>query len=134
MLIFVEKFKKIKMVANLNLETNTSISPTALSRYETMLTDKKEVFKHFIANRRSLFWSVSDDKLAQISDALLVETILNYGTAADVRTLFECIGIEQIAAIFYAHTENKTRTNYLPPVKNYFTLYFNRHVRKYPIG
>ena len=124
----------MKMIENSVLEANSPISPTALSRYEVMPVDKKEAFEHFIANRRSLFWSVSDDKLAHISDALLVETILNYGTAADVRTLFECVGIEQTAAIFYAHTENKTRTNYLPPVKNYFTLYFNRHVRKYPIG
>ena len=122
------------MIENSVLEANSPVSPTALARYETMLMDKKEAFKNFIANRRSLFWSVSDNKLAYISDALLVETILNYGTAADVRALFECVGIEQIAAIFYAHTENKTRTNYLPPVKNYFTLYFNRHVRKYPIG
>ena len=122
------------MAENLSLETNGTVSPKAILRYENMSADKKEAFTQFISNRRSLFWSVSDAKLAQISDALLVETILNYGTAADVRTLFDLLSIEHIAAIFFEHTENKTRTNYLPPVKNYFTLYFNRHVRKYPIG
>ena len=122
------------MAENHSLVTNGTASPKAILRYENMSADKKEAFTQFISNRRSLFWSVSDAKLAQISDALLVETILNYGTAADVRTLFDLLSIEHIAAIFFEHTENKTRTNYLPPVKNYFTLYFNRHVRKYSIG
>ena len=122
------------MAENLSLATNGTASPKAILRYENMSADKKEAFTQFISNRRSLFWSVSDAKLEQISDALLVETILNYGTAADVRTLFDLLSIEHIAAIFFEHTENKTRTNYLPPVKNYFTLYFNRHVRKYSIG
>ena len=122
------------MTENLSLITNGTASPKANLRYENMSADKREAFTHFITSRRSLFWSVSDAKLGQISDALLVETILNYGTAADVRTLFELLGIEQTSAIFFEHTENKTRTNYLPPVKNYFNLYFNRHVRKHLIG
>ncbi len=92
-----------------------------------------EKIKLFIQKRRDLFWSVSDSKIMDISPALLVETILNYGNAHDVRTLFSVLGLEQTARIFYEHTENKLRTNYLPVVKNYFTLYFNRHVRQYSI-
>ncbi len=92
-----------------------------------------ENIKDYIQNRRDLFWSVSDKKLSDISLILLVETILNYGNASDVRSLFLLLGLEKTALIFYQHTENKMRTNYLPPVKNYFTLYFNRHVRQHTI-
>ena len=122
------------MAETLFLERDVATNNKVMLRFETMTSDKKDAYERYIAKHRSLFWSVSDQKLGQISDALLVETILNYGTAADVRTLFDLAGVENIAAIFYEHTENKTRTNYLPPVKNYFTLYFNRHVRKHPIG
>jgi hypothetical protein len=96
--------------------------------------DPKAFFTQYILPRRRLFWSVSDAKLSQISDALLVETILNFGTAEDVRTLFALAGIERVATVFYQHTENQARTNYLPPVQNYFTLYFNRHVRNHSFG
>jgi hypothetical protein len=97
------------------------------------IADKKALFEEYILKRRRLFWSVSNAKLTQISETLLVETILNFGTAEDVRALFDLMGIQEVANIFYQHTENQARTNYLPPVQNYFTLYFNRHVRKYPI-
>jgi hypothetical protein len=93
--------------------------------------DQKAFYAQYILKRRRLFWSVSDVKLPQISDVLLVETILNFGTAEDVRNLFDLMGMAQVATVFYQHTENQARTNYLPPVRNYFTLYFNRHVRKY---
>jgi hypothetical protein len=92
----------------------------------------KASYEQYILQRRRLFWSVSDAKLSQISEILLVETILNFGNAEDVRILFDLMSIQQVATVFYQHTENCTRTNYLPPVLNYFTLYFNRHVRKHP--
>ena len=81
----------------------------------------------FISNRRPLFWSVSDDKLSGISDELLVETILNYGTLDDVRELINLLGLKQVAAIFYKTTVNRTRHNYFPEVANFFNLYFKRH-------
>ena len=60
------------MAENLSLATNGTASPKAILRYENMSVDKKDAFTRFILNRRSLFWSVSDAKLGQISDALLV--------------------------------------------------------------
>jgi hypothetical protein len=109
------------------------IENTLLSSSMEASSDKKAFYTQYILKRRRLFWSVSDAKLSQISEALLVETILNFGTAEDVKTLLEGMGMAQVAAIFYQHTENQARTNYFPPVRNYFTLYFNRHVRKYSI-
>lgn len=81
----------------------------------------------YIRRRRPLFWSVSDDKLADISDELLVESILNYGTLDDVRELIQLLGLQQTADIFFKTTANRSRHNYFPEAANFFRLYFNRH-------
>lgn len=81
----------------------------------------------YIRRRRPLFWSVSDDKLADISDELLVESILNYGTLDDVRELIQLLGLQETAAIFYKTAANRPRHNYFPEAANFFRLYFNRH-------
>ena len=81
----------------------------------------------YIQRRRPLFWSVGDDKLPDITDELLVATILNFGTLDDVRELIQLLGLQQTAAIFYKTTLNRPRHNYFPEVANFFRLYFHRH-------
>ncbi len=81
----------------------------------------------YIRGRRPLFWSVGDDKLSGISNELLVETVLNFGTLNDVRDLIQLLGLKQTAATFYKTTVNRPRHNYFPEVANFFRLYFNRH-------
>ena len=88
----------------------------------------KEV-EEYIEKRKNLFWSVSDSRKKDISEILLVETILNYGTLEDVRELIQLLGLKQIATIFFNATQNRPRHNYFPEVENYFRLYFQRHVR-----
>ncbi len=82
----------------------------------------------FIVQHRYLFWSVGDAHLPFISDELLIETIFNYGSLEDVKFLFDNIGIENVAKIFYKSLNNRTRHNYFPEVANFFHLYFKRHV------
>ncbi|GHT33614.1 hypothetical protein AGMMS49574_19680 [Bacteroidia bacterium] len=41
--------------------------------------------KQYIAKHKSLFWYTPEDKKEEISDSLLVETILNYGTLENVK-------------------------------------------------
>jgi hypothetical protein len=84
--------------------------------------------QQFIQKKKSLFWAVPKEKKSEISDALLVETILNYGTLEDVRELFSVLGMHQTATIFFQTSQNRARHNYFPPVENYFRLYFQRHV------
>jgi hypothetical protein len=81
----------------------------------------------YIRRRRPLFWSVGDDKLPDISNELLVETVLNFGTLDDVRELIQLLGLQQTSATFYKTTVNRPRHNYFPEVANFFRLYFNRH-------
>jgi hypothetical protein len=89
--------------------------------------------ENYIDKRKDLFWSVGAHQKHLISEKLLVETILNYGTMEDVRELIDVLGLHQTAAIFYETTENRTRKNYFPEVENYFKLYFDRHVRQYSV-
>lgn len=87
-----------------------------------------EAKRQFIENNKSLFWSVAPEKRSEISDILLVETILNYGNWDNVQTLFNLLGLSQTAAIFFQSVENRNRTNYFPEVENYFQLYFKRRI------
>jgi hypothetical protein len=84
----------------------------------------------YIQERRPLFWSVSDQKLTRINDELLVETILNYGTLEDVKSLFDVLGLAHTALIFFKTSGKGRRSNYFPEVANFFNLYFERYVSK----
>jgi len=80
----------------------------------------------FINENSDLFWYIPEEEKENISYDFLVETILNYGDLKSVKKLFKLIGIKNVADIFNKQI-NKNRVNYLPQVKNYFSLYFARH-------
>lgn len=88
----------------------------------------------YIEERKNLFWSVGNNQKKDISETLLVETILNYGTLEDVRELIAILGLKQVATIFFNNTLNPTRHNYFPEVENFFRLYFQRHVREHSVN
>lgn len=90
-----------------------------------------KAIENYIELRKDLFWSIHDSQKKNISEAVLVETILNYGTLEDVRELINLLGLKHIADIFYNATENRQRKNYFPQVENFFKLYFDRHVRQH---
>lgn len=83
--------------------------------------------EQFIEKHNPLFWYTPVASKKDISDSLLVETILNYGTMDDVRELFTVMGIEKVASVFFAAKERQIG-NYYPEIYNYFTLLFNRYV------
>ncbi len=92
-----------------------------------------EAIENYIEKRKNLFWSVGESRKKDITQPLLVETILNYGTFEDVRELISVLGLKQTAHIFFSATQNRTRYNYFPEVENYFRLYFQRHVPEYTL-
>lgn len=75
----------------------------------------------YIESHKSLFWYTPEDKKKDISDSLLVETILNYGTMQDVRDLFKLMGKPQVARIFFSAKERQ-KQNYYPEIYHYFSL------------
>ena len=82
--------------------------------------------REFIRENASLFWDIREDKKEDISLEALVETVLNYGDLQTVKRLFELVEIQKVAEIFQSVSERRKK-NYLPLVRNFFTLYFARH-------
>lgn len=82
--------------------------------------------KKFIQANRRLFWYIPEEKKEDISEELLLETILNYGSLESVNKLFDLMGFEKAIRIFREQVK-KRRSNYFPTVKNFFELYFERH-------
>lgn len=82
--------------------------------------------KSFIKSKSDLFWYTPEDKKEEISPDLLVETILNYGTLDDIKTLMCIMGKKEMARIFFSATGRK-RKNYYPEIFNFFSLYFKRN-------
>ena len=82
--------------------------------------------KAFIREKSSLFWSVPEDKKEEISPALLVETILNYGSMDDVRKLIRLMGMEEVSRIFFS-AKGRQKLNYYPAIYHYFTLFFKKY-------
>jgi len=78
----------------------------------------------FIKKRKYLIWYVKD--YDRLSDAAIVEAILNYGNWEDVQTLFKILGIKKTAKIFSQQVK-QPRCNYYPQIVNYFKLYFQTH-------
>jgi hypothetical protein len=87
---------------------------------------KSTEIKRFIARKPYLFWSIGDTARHNISEELLVESVLQYGDEKDVRKLFKIIGLYRTAEIFFSQT-SKARNNYKLRTLNFFILYFNRH-------
>jgi hypothetical protein len=83
--------------------------------------------KDFIRKHEDLFWYSPNDRADTVSDELLVETIINYGTMQDIRHLFKAMGIESVASIFRGMTGRK-ELNIYPELRNYFELYFDKYV------
>lgn len=78
----------------------------------------------FIAARKPLVWYVRDPRT--LSEASVVETMLNYGNWRDVQKLIGILGIKRVAAIFREQVA-RPRKNYRSEVVHYFTLYFNKY-------
>ena len=93
---------------------------------QTSAIDKQE----FLHSIKPLIWWVKEEDLGQLNDEAIVEAVLNYGNLQETRQLFDLLGTEQVAHIF-KQKAFIPRTNYYPKVRNYFDLYFKRHVPTY---
>ena len=85
--------------------------------------------KAFIKGKSNLFWYTPESKKEDVSPGLLVETILNYGTMDDVRTLFRLMGIEEVSRIFFS-AKGRQKLNYYPQIYNYFSLLFGKYAQR----
>lgn len=61
-----------------------------------------------------------------LSEAAVVEAILNYGDWDDVKKLIAVLGAKKAAAIFRQQTR-RPRSNYDPKIAHYFKLFFAKY-------
>ena len=80
----------------------------------------------FIEQHANLFWYTPADKKKDISDSLLVETILNYGTLDDYRALLRVLTPQHVAEVFFGATERQAK-NYFPPIRHFFSLLLSKY-------
>ena len=92
---------------------------------------RNEAIKAYIRKHGDLFWYSPEDKGETVSDELLVEHILNYGTMEDVQELFHVMGLERVADVFWGMTGRKA-SNFYPEIWNFFNLVFTRYVHRNP--
>ena len=84
--------------------------------------------KQFIREHSDLFWYTPDESKEDISNELLVETILNYGNMDDIRRLINIMGMEYVSGIFFG-LEGRKKLNYYPEIHNFFSLLFSKYAR-----
>lgn len=77
-----------------------------------------------IVNKPYLAWYVKDP--SALSEASVLEHVLNYGDWDDFQNFIKIYGLEQSAKL-YKQIADKTRTNLRPEIKHYFRLYFNKY-------
>lgn len=65
----------------------------------------------------------------KLSEASIVEHVLNYGDWDDVQEMIKILGLKKTAKIFQekSRPDKFGRQNYRPEIKNYFQLYFNKY-------
>jgi hypothetical protein len=71
-----------------------------------------------------LTWWVKDKNSLSLPAA--VEAILNNADFPDAKKLFQEVGIKKVSRIFNTQARQR-RCNYDPDVRNFFTLYFQKH-------
>ena len=86
--------------------------------------------KKYIDDHQHLFWYSPAPKSETVSDELLVEMVLNYGSMDELRELFAVMTMKNVARIFFGSINKSERRkgNYHELTLNYFTLLFNRYV------
>jgi hypothetical protein len=90
--------------------------------------------KAFIREKSSLFWHIPEDKKENVSQDVLVEYILNYGSMDDIRKLLEILGLKRVSGIFFdaINKSDRKKNNYHDLTINYFTLFFEKYANKHP--
>ena len=85
--------------------------------------------KEFILQHSPLFWYIPQDKKVDVSDELLVETILNYGDKDALLQLFSILGKQKVATIFFKsiNLSERRRGNYSELTINFFSHVFKNY-------
>ena len=81
-----------------------------------------------INKNRHLFWYTPEEKKQDISDALLVERILNDGSLEDYRDLISALGGKRVAEVFFS-AKGRQKENYYPEIYHFFSLLLSKYAQ-----
>lgn len=82
--------------------------------------------QQIIEKHKNLFWYTPEDKKQSISDALLVERILNDGSLDDFRELMDTLGSKRVAEVFFS-AKGRQKNNYYPEIYHFFSLVLKKY-------
>jgi len=82
--------------------------------------------EQIIEKHKNLFWYTPESEKQNISDALLVERILNDGTLDDFRELVDTLGGKQVAKVFFS-AQGRQKNNYYPEIYHFFSLVLKKY-------
>lgn len=87
--------------------------------------------QQLIQNNSALFWYTPEEKKQDISDALLVERILNDGSLDDYRDLIATLGGKRVAEVFFS-AKGRQKNNYYPEIYHFFSLVLQKYAQGSP--
>lgn len=87
--------------------------------------------KQFIKRHSDLFWYTPEARKQDVSDELLVETILNEGSLDDYRELRDIMTPTKMAEVFFS-VDGRKSGNYYPEIRHFFSLVLKPYVRRNP--
>lgn len=82
--------------------------------------------EQLIEKNKSLFWYTPDAAKQDITDALLVERILNDDTLDDYKDLIATLGGKRVAEVFYSATGRQI-DNYYPEIRHFFYIVLQKY-------
>ena len=82
--------------------------------------------EQIIEKHKQLFWYTPEDQKKGISDAVLVERILNDGTLDDYRELIDTLGGKRVAKAFFS-AKGRQKANYYPELYHFFSLLLRKY-------
>ncbi|MHB1148685.1 MAG: hypothetical protein ACYC01_13965 [Lutibacter sp.] len=82
--------------------------------------------KQFIHKNSNLFWYIPENKKEDISQELLVETILNYGDMDAIRQLIRLMGIKNLSKLFEG-IQGRKKMNYYPEIYHFLSLLIKKY-------
>ena len=84
--------------------------------------------KALIRKNARLFWYSKHSEKENLPLPVVLEFFINYADKENIKALFKTVGIKNAAAIFLEQVDDwGERSNYLPELQNYFTLYFKKY-------
>ena len=82
--------------------------------------------QQIIEKHKNLFWYTPEGKKQDISDALLVERILNDGSLDDFRELMDTLGGKRVAEVFFS-AQGRQKKNSYTEIYHFFSLVLKKY-------